>query len=127
MKLGTQTGSLTNHILSRATIGQPEPVPGMGATVLAWTDRYAATIRIVTPTMITVQIDKATRIDRNGFSECQQWTYEDDPAGTVLRFRKNKSGGWDEVELNHRTNRYNKTNGHGLRIGERSEYRDMSF
>ena len=32
MKLGTETGSMTNHIYSRATKGQPDPAVGMGAT-----------------------------------------------------------------------------------------------
>jgi primosomal protein N' len=49
MKLGAQTASLTNHLQSRATIGQPEPTVGMGATLLGWTDRYAGTIVEVLP------------------------------------------------------------------------------
>ncbi|MBI0325563.1 hypothetical protein [Burkholderia plantarii] len=35
---------LVNHLQARAVIGQPEPVVGMGVTILAWTDRYAGTI-----------------------------------------------------------------------------------
>lgn len=105
MKLGSQTGSLTNHILSRAVIGQPEPVVGMDCTLLAWTDRHAATIRMVTRSIITVQDDD----------------------GGVYHFRKNVGGMWDEVKLNHSTNRWNKTGGYGLRIGTREEYRDPSF
>ena len=27
MKLGTETGSLINHLQARATLGQPEPYP----------------------------------------------------------------------------------------------------
>lgn len=37
MKLGTQTGSLINHIMSTAKARTPEI--GEGATILAWTDR----------------------------------------------------------------------------------------
>lgn len=44
MKLGTETASLINHLHSRAVIGQPEPVIGMGVTFLGWTDRSAGTI-----------------------------------------------------------------------------------
>ena len=130
MKLGTQTGSLTNHILSRATIGQPEPVVGMGATLLAWTDRHAATIILVTNggAMLTVQEDKVVRTDSGGpFTETQRYSYEANPAGAIHRFRKNKAGGWDEVSLNQKTNRWVKTGGYGLRIGERMEHRDPSF
>jgi hypothetical protein len=34
MRIGTQTNSLVNHLYSRAVNGQPEPVIGMGATLL---------------------------------------------------------------------------------------------
>lgn len=44
MRLGSQTGSVVNHLHARGTIGQPAPVAGMGATILHWTDRSAATI-----------------------------------------------------------------------------------
>lgn len=35
MKLGTQTGSVINHLYSRGVIGQPTPEVGMGATANA--------------------------------------------------------------------------------------------
>lgn len=44
MKLETETASVMNHLMSRATVGHPESVVGMGATILMWTDRRAATI-----------------------------------------------------------------------------------
>jgi hypothetical protein len=57
MKLGSQTGSVINHLQSRAVIGQPEPKPGMGCTILKWSDRGAATIFRV------FQVGKATIIE----------------------------------------------------------------
>lgn len=132
MKLGSQTNSLTNHILSRAVIGQPEPVVGMGATLLAWTDRHAGTIFHVEKSksglfFIGVREDKAIRTDKNGMSECQTYDYVPCGGGHVYYFRQTKSGTWEEVRLNDATGRYVKTGGYGLRIGERSEYRDFSF
>src|SRR5688572_24121166 len=113
MKLGTQTASMTNHILSRATVGQPKPVVGMGATVLCWTDRHAATITKVETrpgklggVFITVQRDRAKRTDKNGFSESQQYEYAPDPNVPTLTYRRLASGQWQRVELNSRTNRY---------------------
>jgi hypothetical protein len=44
MKLGSQTASLSNHLLSRAVIGEPEVKAGMGVTFLSWTDRDPGTI-----------------------------------------------------------------------------------
>jgi hypothetical protein len=127
MKLGTQTGSLTNHILSRAVVGQPEPVVGMGATVLSWTDRHAATIVGVAGDIITVQEDRSFRTDNNGMSESQTYRFMRDPIGSRHQFRRTKTGQWQEVTYNSKTKRYSKTEGHGLRIGEREEYRDFSF
>jgi len=131
MKLGTETGSLINHILSRAVVGQPEPAVGMGATILAWTDRYAATITFVTTDrgrkILWVKRDKAKRIDSNGLSESQEYLFESNPLAPAHVYQQQKDGGWIEVEFNAQTKRYRKVGGNGLRIGEREEYRDFSF
>lgn len=131
LKLGTQTGSLTNHIYSRMTKGQPEPKVGMGATVLYWTDRHAATITHVTvgrtTTHITVQEDTAKRIDQNGLSESQSYEFSPNPEGCAHRFRQGKDGSWHAYEFNTETKRFNKVEGPGLRIGERDHYHDFSF
>lgn len=130
MKLGTETASLTNHIYSRAVKGQPEPMAGMGATILCWTDRHAATIVETWKgtnlrTFLIVREDYAKRTDQNGLSENQTWTFEPNPNGASHVFRQANDGTWEPVELNNR--RWRKTGGPGLRIGEREEYRDPSF
>jgi hypothetical protein len=114
MNFGTETGSVVNHLLSD-TQGEPEAVVGMGATILMWTDRHAATIVKVTRTQVHVRRDKATRTDKNGMSESQEYTYEADPTATVEIFRKTKRG-WRATG-----------GGKGLRIGDRREYHDFSF
>ena len=114
LKLGKETGSMQNYLLS-GTIGAPEPKVGDGATVLAWTDRHAATIIKVTPATVTVQYDRAVRLDNNGMSECQSYRYERNPEGIVRVFRKTKRG-WRETG-----------GGSALRIGERLAYHDYSF
>jgi predicted GIY-YIG superfamily endonuclease len=131
LKLGTQTGSLTNHLYSRQTIGQPEPAVGMGATILGWTDRHAATIMVIWTERgsryIGVRQDIATRVDKNGMSESQEYTYQPNPDGHEQIFRQEKTGGWQAVSFNAETKRYRKVEGSGLRIGERDEYYDYSF
>lgn len=131
MKLGTQTNSLTNHLLARGVVGQPEPEVGMGATVLCWTDRNPATIVAVRTLRghlyIDVQEDKAERTDNNGLSEEQHYSYEPNPRGYVNTYRREKNGMWAAVTFNTTTQRWNKTDGHGLRIGSREKYRDFSF
>ena len=48
LRLGTETGSLVNHVWSRTRPVGPEDVcEGMGATFLSWTDRHAATVHAV--------------------------------------------------------------------------------
>lgn len=83
MKLGSQTGSVTNHIISRAVIGQPEPVVGMGCTLLGWTDRHAATITFVTidrgRRILWVKEDRATVISGSAHNGTAQYAYERNP------------------------------------------------
>lgn len=131
MKLGTETGSLINHIYSIATKGQPVPTVGMGATTLGWTDRHAATVidvfMVGKAQFVTVQQDDAKRSDNNGMSEAQDYEYMPNPYGRTDTFRFSQSGKWDHVIKNAETGRWKKTDGLGLRIGERDKYHDFSF
>jgi hypothetical protein len=124
MKLGTETGSVVNHLMS-GTNGQPEPEIGMGATILQWSDRTPCTIVAVRRfkgeqkagqvSEIDAQEDKATRTDNNGMSECQRYEYERDTQGWVTTFKRNKKGA------------FVSNGGNRLRIGDRSKYHDYSF
>lgn len=133
MRLGTQTGSAMNHIYSRMTKGQPVPEVGMGATVLLWSDRHAATITAVEETrpgcwIITVQEDKATVTAGSTFDGSAEYSYEPNPLGWTHTFRFDPRSGWAEVRINEATGRYNKVGGgNGILIGQRREYRDPSF
>ena len=133
MKLGTQTGSMINHMLSRAVDGEPEVKVGMGVTFLSWTDRNPGTIfRVFTAgnaTIIECRADDYKRVDSNGMSESQEYEYKIRPNGGKSFFRKNeKSGFWERVTKNESTGRWNKSNiGCGIRIGEREKYHDFSF
>lgn len=114
MKLGTETASMTNYLLS-GIVGEPVPEVGMGCTILRWTDREAATIIKVTPTQVHVQEDKAVRVDTNGMSELQEYTYTPDTTAPVQVFRKTKRG-WCAAG-----------GGNALHIGDRRKYHDYSF
>lgn len=131
MRLGTETGSVINHLQSRATIGQPEPVVGMGATMLGWTDRYACTIRNVfnigNKRAVQVSRDRTKVIAGSSHDGTAQYEYETTPDGALTTFAFNGSV-WEQYQLNEQTKRWNKAkSGRGLRIGERDEYRDPSF
>jgi len=113
-------------------VGQPDPFEGMGATLLAWTDRHAATIVAVRKMtggrwFLIVREDKAIVISGSAHNGSAEYRYEANPRGTEHSFRGDADGTWHEVAFNPETNRWKKTGGYGLRIGERAEYRDPSF
>jgi hypothetical protein len=121
MKLGTETGSLVNHMYADAT-GQPKPEIGMGATILCWTDRLAGTITEVGHNgAFLVREDKAARTDNNGMSEAQAYTYEPDPQGRTWTFEIATSG------KHAGQYRPKPRSSERVLIGERRKYHDFSF
>jgi len=131
MKLGSETGSVMNHLYSRMTRGQPNPEVGMGVTFLHWTDRSPGTIvrvfQIGKDLAIEVQGDNYERTDSNGpFTECQSYAFSTNPKACKIVYRFN-GGKWRSVRLNPDTGRWNYSDGAGLRIGERDAYRDPCF
>lgn len=131
MKLGTQTGSVINHLHSRAVIGQPEPVVGMGATMLLWADRSACTIvnvqQVRGKTIVTVQRDRAKVVAGSSHDGSAEYEYGRNPFATEYHFRREADGRWQQVVINRQTGRWGKVDGLGLRIGVRDEYCDPSF
>lgn len=133
MRAGTDTGSLMNHLYSRMTKNQPKAEVGMGATILGWTDRYAATIIAVegdglsAGTIITVQGDHATVVSGSCMDGSAKYEYAPNPNGGKYHYRLSKAGSWDSVRRNEETGRWNKTGSKGVRIGDRQEYRDPHF
>lgn len=118
-------GSLTNRIME--TIPPAVPEVGMGGTIVMWSDRYPVTIigilratRQSNPTVIRVQGDKATRLDKNGMSETQEWSFERDEKGDITEFSKRRNGTWVKVGDSMKS-------GTILRVGKRDRYYDFSF
>ena len=129
LKLGRDTGSFSNYLMS-GTRGQPDPVVGMGATLLSWTDRHPATIvsveKVGKKIIVGVRKDDAVRIDNNGMSECQQYEFTPRADGHVSYFRfDGDHKGWRGVSKKDK--RWCLNGGSGLRIGERDKYHDFSF
>jgi hypothetical protein len=115
------TGSVVNMVMGAAR--PPVPQVGMGATVLLYTDRHAATIVAVERhgTRVVIQRDVATRTDSNGaFTESQAYSYRPNPNGQREAYTLRKNGAWvregDPMKSGER-----------LSIGHRSEYYDFSF
>jgi len=120
MKIGTETGSLVNGILTDKM--QIIPEIGMGATICHWSDRIAGTIIEVKKDknklikFITIQVDNAIRTDSNGMSESQVYEYTPDSDGMTYIFKLRKDGTWKR-----------SNSADGLIIGTRIQYYDYSF
>lgn len=90
---------------------------GDGVTIHLYSDSHAATVIKRTAKSITVQQDKAIRIDHNGVSEDQTYTFERDEKGWVSTYR------WSDVYGAFRSSGDQSI---GITNG-RYEYYDYSF
>lgn len=114
-------GSLTNRIME--TIKPATPVVGMGATILYYSDRRAATIVEVSKNKktVVVQRDYAQRTDNFGMTDSGQcYAYSPNPYTEKQTFTLRKNGTYVRQGDALR-------NGAILRIGERDEHHDFSF
>ena len=116
LKLGTQTGSIFNHIMS---CGDTKPEVGKGATELLWTDRHAYFVDWVSEDGKECKIQRAdaVRIDGQGMSDDQEYRYDRiEGAGHYhLRFTYGK---WRDKE----TKKVFR-----IQFGYMREYYDFSF
>jgi hypothetical protein len=97
------------------------PCVGMGATILGYSDRHAATVvHVENSKLIGVRQDTATRVDNNGMSENQEYVYEENLHASIQWFSLRKNGKW--IREGEKLK-----NGTVLLLGERDEYYDFSF
>ena len=109
-------GSLQNAIGNQTRSLKPEV--GMGVTELMYSDRHPYTVvEILTPKRIKVRADTTTRIDKNGASETQEYTYTEDSRAPEITLFLNKYGRWKRV---------GDAQGSTYLIGRREEYYDFT-
>lgn len=120
-------GSFQNRMYESMTIGAPEPVVGMGATITCYTDRHAATVKSWDGKILVVTRDQVKRVDDNGMSESQTYEYTTNFDEVEYHHRRAKNGRWERVYFNNETKRWKKVGSGGLILGFRSEYYDFSF
>lgn len=122
LKLGTETGSIVNHLYSSR---DNRPEVGKGATELFWTDRKAWFVNSVSADgkSCEIELPKVVRTDNNGMSEIQHYRFEreSNPFKLTLRYRY---GSWYVYNAKHPYKRYSKIN---IRFGFMSQYHDYSF
>lgn len=121
LKAGTETGSLTNHILSYAQDAEPEI--GMGVTKLGWTDRHpyeiVGILRSKKGLIKAIQIrGLQARALHKGMTDAQSWELTPNPGGLVLEARRCTRG--------RHKGRYLLA-GSPLLIGRAEMYYDYSF
>lgn len=133
MKLGTQTGSLVNHVMTHGATHAHDIEVNTGATICLYTDRHAGTI-IKTfnhgkSSFIVWQRDTAVRVDNNGLSDAQKFEYKSDPNGSTRTFRYDeKKEMWREVIRDEHSGRWRLTGSStGIILNSRDEYFDFSF
>lgn len=129
MKLGSETGSLVNHLMSSRS--NTEPNIGTPATLLSWTDRSAATVTKVFEKngrlMIEVTDDKSQLFSGSRVDGSATYIYSRDPDGVRRYFRREKNGEWCCVRKNEDTGRWVKSGRGGILLGRRETYFDPSF
>jgi len=76
MKLGSETGSFFNHLMSN---NNSIPEVGKGATILYWTDREAYEVIEVSNDGKECKIQRynAKRVDKLGMSDSQEYEYKE--------------------------------------------------
>lgn len=90
---------------------------GMGATILHHSDREPATvIEVRSEKRIVIRTDNATRTDKNGMSESQEYAYAPDPDGSTYIVTKRKDGRWKIMG-----------DGRPVLVGHREKYHDFNF
>jgi hypothetical protein len=120
--MSAMVGGLMNRI-GENTVGCI-PEVGMGCTEYMFSDRHAYTVVEILSkpgkpvTRIAVTRDNATRTDKLGMSDCQDYSYETNWDGRRSILRLNKQGEWKEE---------GQPNGSTYGMGRRSEYYDFSF
>lgn len=123
MKLGKDTGSVMNHLMSRSN---QEPAVGKGATILHWSDRSAYFVDSVSKDgkKVVIERAKAVRTDNHGMSDSQSYEYVRNPQAEpeTIKFAYGK---WRRVyrELGGKTT-YSPIN---IIFGTMREYYDFSF
>ena len=114
-----KTASLVNEIMINSRT--PEPVVGMGATRLMYSDRKPFTVvEVINSTTVVLQADDYKRVDDNGMSDCQEYVFTQNIDNPTYIVTKRKNGSWI-------TKGQSMKNGQYWSIGTRSAFFDFTF
>jgi hypothetical protein len=133
MKLGTQTGSLVNHIMANTVTSEIKA--GTPATFLSWTDRRPGTIieTFVKGAFTYLKVRRDEVVFRDGgkyandFGKAYDIVDGNSEYFSTFRFKTDGTSGFQKVGVNPDTGRYVKLGDGGLSVGSREYYYDPSF
>jgi hypothetical protein len=118
MKLGHDTGSVVNYVLSKGKAGKPIEV-GMGATELMWSDRHAYTVvKVESQTKVWVQKDHAKVVIGQKYNGSAKYEYTPNLKAPIIMLTLRKDGQWHQGT---------SLKGQVFAVGYREEYYDPSF
>lgn len=120
MSLLTPTKNLFSNIMANSA--QPAPAVGMGATILMYTDRHAATIiEVINDKTIVIQQDNAKRIDNLGMTDSgQKYNYTANPDAPKMTYTLRSNGRWV-------CKGQGSKDGQSIMVGSREEFFDFCF
>src|SRR3990167_643851 len=87
-------GNIFNRLDERRKAGSP--TVGMGATILMYSDRHAATIVDLHNNRVAIQEDHSIRTDSKGQCDSQSYSYERDTSKPFRWFSLRKNGRYVE-------------------------------
>ena len=110
-------GSLQNMMMAN-NVSNIEPYVGCPLTECHWTDRSAGTVVEVSKSGKTFWFtyDETKRIDNNGMSECQEYSYTPQPDGPRQKVTRRRDGRWKT-----------SPGGSYVNLGYKRAYHDYSF
>lgn len=103
MNLSKPTNSLQSNIMHCAVNGAPEPVVGMGVTILYWTDRHVGTIVKVVSKGSPLVVDEIHFTEDTTVADKskgdlpmghQDWVHTPNPNGPVMVGKRGRDGKW---------------------------------
>lgn len=129
MKLGIDTTSYRNYRLSQADPLDPEPVVGMGVTILGRASRRPGTIvelRTDADKLIVIVQEDRVVSGLDAFAQHDGQMFDRDPAGAKHRFLRTKAGMWQCVRYQSREKRWSPSGAASMKLDMREYFENDS-
>jgi hypothetical protein len=131
MSLCAPTNSLQSNMMHAMVKGMPEIKPGMGITILYWTDREVGTInKVISPTQVEFTVDdtKADRSKGELQHGHQEWIHTPRPDGRPITAMRNPNDQRWYIATRTKTGKLTVSKKHQpVALGRKDYNHDWSF